>query len=60
MTSHSLSPGEEGGWMGGGGGWRIFFAWFSGGTKGRLVVADSIQKEGLQKTDCKRGGGGGH
>ena len=60
MTSHSLSPGEEGGWMGGGGGWRILVAWFSGGTKGRLVVAGRVQRKDYRKLTASEEGGGGH
>ena len=53
MTSHCLSPG-------GGGGWRILVAWFSGGTKGRLVVADRVQRKDYRKlTASEEGGGGG-
>ena len=34
-------------------------AWFSGGTKGRLVVADRVQRKDYRKLTASEGGGGG-
>ena len=45
--------------MGGGGGWRILVARFSDGTKGRLVVADRVQRKDYRKLTASEGGGGG-
>ena len=45
--------------MGGGGGWRILVAWFSGGTKGRLVVAGRVQRKDYRKLTASEEGGGG-
>ena len=48
--------------MDGEGGWFENFgriAWFSGGTKGRLVVADRVQRKDYRKLTASEGGGGG-
>ena len=33
-------------------------AWFSGGTKGRLVVAERVQRKDYRKLTASEGGGG--
>ena len=45
---------------GGGGGWRILVVWFSGDMKGRLVVADRVQRKDYRKLTASEEGGGGY